>query len=107
MASPTVVTKRITVEPAESTTKRITVTAVEDTTKRVATSGGTAAVAASLGTSTWGRSWGGFVSAAPAADLDDTWGRTWLTVGGAVAATAASPAADNTKRITVTVPDPA
>ena len=107
MASPTVVTKRVTVAPVVSTTQRVSVAAAADNTKRVTTSGEVAAVIGTLGTSTWGRSWGGFISAAPAGDRDDCWGSTWSTPGASVSASPASPAADNTKRVTVAVPDPA
>jgi len=108
MASPTVVTKRVTVAPVVSTTQRVSVAAAVNNTKRVTSSGEVSAVVGSLGSSAWGRSWGGFVAVAPVAgDRDDCWGSTWFTPGASVAAVPASPAADNTKRVTVAVPDPA
>jgi len=56
-------------------------------TRRVATTGEVGGSPASLGGDTWGNTWHG------------AWGRTWLSVTPAVAATPASPAPDNTARI--------
>lgn len=60
-------------------------------TKRVATSG--AISGASIGSDTWGRTWGGYGT------RGRCWGQTWFTGTGNVVATPASPAEDSTKRI--------
>jgi len=65
----TTITSRVPVEPSANASKRI------------ATEG---AIASSVGSDAWGGTWG------------RTWGRTWFT--GAIA-TPASPAPDNTARI--------
>jgi len=68
-------------------TPRISSAPSADNTKRVATTGEVGGSPAFLGGNTWGNTWGG------------TWGRTWLSLTPAVAATPASPAPDNTARI--------
>lgn len=68
-------------------TPRISSAPSADNTKRVATTGEVGGTPASFGGDTWGNTWHG------------AWGRTWLSVTPAVAATPASPAADNTPRI--------
>ena len=64
-------------------TKRVSGAITEGTTRRVETTG---AVPSSVGTDTWGGTWGN----------PSVWGRTWLSGSLAVAQ---SPAVDTTKRV--------
>ena len=74
-------------------TKRISAVASGGQTKRVASSGSTAASASSIGTDTWGRTWGGAMTSL------SSWGRTWFYGTEASGTTPASPAVSVTARV--------
>jgi hypothetical protein len=99
-------TKRINAAATSSITKMIPTVVGVSYTKRVASKGTSDAAAAFFGNSAWGRSWGGFVSAAPVGDIDDSWGDVWKTATAAVPGTGEAPAVDTTKRVTGPVQDP-
>ena len=59
------------------TTRRVSGDITENKTKRVPISG----AVTDVGGDFWGKSWGGFVSLAPAAELGKTWGASWSFIG--------------------------
>lgn len=83
---------------ATSVTKRLSSSLTESTTKRVTTTGGSDAIAASLGGDAWGGAWGGF-SAGGSVDTISAFGGTFSYGTVAVAASGANPYPDNTVRV--------
>jgi hypothetical protein len=68
-------------------TARIGAAPTADNTLRIAVQGATDAIPSSIGDDTWGGTWG------------NTWGFSWFDTNAAIAAVPASPAADNTVRV--------
>jgi hypothetical protein len=79
---------------ATSLTRRLGSGASANVTRRVFHEGPTSSVAAVLGSSTWGNTWG-FFTASPFS----SWGRTWATSSGAVVGSGGKPEPFNTPRI--------
>jgi hypothetical protein len=78
----TTVTPRISGAPAQSSTRR------------VATSSASGGTPASLGSDSWGNSWG-FTASQPSR----AWGRSWLTAAAATAGTGQKPEGTPTPRV--------